>query len=143
MTPTQTRRRTDALLNTTERKIAKVYTDSPALMRIQKEITKYMATVQERTQAAYDAWKNAGDGDDVDALKKAYMSDVRSLIIDSKEYQSLVRKFCDALTDANQAAIDISNKTMRQVYAMNYNEVASDCLDAGIKVVRDDAEKEI
>ena len=143
MTPTQTRRKTDALLNDTEHRISKVYKENSALVRIQKEIMKYMAMVQNRTQAEYDAWKNAGDGDDADALKEAYMSAVRSLTVNSKEYQALMRKFCDALTQANRDAIAISNSTMRQVYAMNYNEVASDCYDAGIKVVRSDAENEI
>ena len=143
MTPTQTRRKTDALLSDTERRITKVYKENSALVRIQKDIMRYMAKVQERTQGEYDAWKNAGDGDDVDALKKAYMDAVRSLTMDSKEYQALMRKFCDALTDANREAINISNSTMRQVYAMNYNEVESDCYDAGIKVVRADAENEI
>ena len=143
MTPTQTRRKTDALLNNTERRISKVYKENSALVRIQKDIMKYMAGVQKRTQAEYDAWKNAGDGDDSDALKEAYMSAVRSLTVNSKEYQALMRKFCEALTEANRDAIAISNSTMRQVYAMNYNEVASDCYDAGIKVVRADAENEI
>ena len=143
MTPTQTRRKTDALLNDTERRISKVYKENSALVRIQKDIMRYMADVQKRTQGEYNTWKNAGDGDDVDALKKAYMDAVRALTMDSKEYQALMRKFCEALTEANRDAIAISNSTMRQVYAMNYNEVASDCYDAGIKVVRSDAENEI
>ena len=143
MTPTQTRKQTDALLRRTERSISMIYKENTALVRIKKDITAYMADVQKRTQAAYDAWKNAGDGDDVDALKNAYTSQIRDLTIGSKEYQALMQKFCEALTGANKEAIAISNKTMRQVYAMNYNEVASDCYDAGIKVVREDAENEI
>lgn len=143
MTPTQTRKQTDALLHDTERRISEVYKENSALVRIQKDIMKYMAMVQKRTQAEYDAWKHAGDGDDADALKKAYMASVRALTMDAKEYQALMRKFCEALTEANREAIAISNSTMRKVYAMNYNEVASDCYDAGIKVVRADAENEI
>ena len=131
------------MLSDTERRISKVYKENSALVRIQKDIMRYMADVQKRTQGEYNTWKNAGDGDDVDALKKAYMDAVRALTMDSKEYQALMRKFCEALTEANRDAIAISNSTMRQVYAMNYNEVASDCYDAGIKVVRSDAENEI
>lgn len=138
MKVTETRKRTDALLSDVERRIDRVYASSPALKRIQKELDQFMAGVQKRTQSAYDAWKNADDDADKDALKKAYTDAVRAETMGSKEYQALIKRFCKVLAETNQEAVEISNSAMRQVYAMNYNEVAGDCYDVGIKVVRAD-----
>ena len=128
------RRQTDKKLSSMEREIGRVYKDNPALIAIEKEYAKYMAGVQKRTQTEYKAYIEEEDRDAKAEKKKAYMDKIRSLTLQSAEYNKLVKKMVGVLAKVNQQALDISNKAMRDIYVMNYNQVAEDCRKVGIKV---------
>lgn len=125
---------TDRRLKKMEKEIGRVYNDSPAILRIQRILIKYMNMVKERTQEAYDDYMSEEDKDIKAKKKKAYMDEIRKLTLDSPDYRKIVKEFTSVLSKVNQEALDISNDAMVDVYVANYNQVAEDCRKVGIKV---------
>lgn len=117
-----------------EKEIGRVYQKSPALLAVEKEYAQYMGMVQDKTKAEYKAYIDEDDPDIKAEKKKAYMGKVRALTMESNAYNRLVKKIMGVLAEVNQQALDISNKAMREIYAINYNQVAEDCKKVGIKV---------
>lgn len=125
---------TDSRLDNMEKEIGRVYQKSPALLAVEKEYAQYMGMVQDKTKAEYKAYIDEDDPDIKAEKKKAYMGKVRALTMESNAYNRLVKKIMGVLAEVNQQALDISNKAMREIYAINYNQVAEDCKKVGIKV---------
>lgn len=128
------RTQTDKKLRQMERDIGRVYRLHPALLAVEKEYAKYMGMVQEKTKAEYRAYMDEDDPDIKAEKEKAYMRKVRELTMESTQYNKIVKKIVGVLAEVNQQALDISNKAMPEIYAMNYNQVAEDCKKVGIKV---------
>lgn len=128
------RTQTDKKLRQMERDIGRVYRLHPALLAVEKEYAKYMGMVQEKTKAEYRAYMDENDPDIKAEKEKAYMRKVRELTMESTQYNKIVKKIVGVLAEVNQQALDISNKAMPEIYAMNYNQVAEDCKKVGIKV---------
>lgn len=128
------RAQTEKKLDNIEKEIGGVYQKNPALLSVQKEYAKYMAMVKKRTEDAYKAFVDESDKDVKAEKKEAYMSEIRRYTLESAEYKKLVKKIVGILAQVNQEALEISNKAMRDVYAVNYNQVAEECEAVGIKV---------
>lgn len=128
------RAQTEKKLDNIEKEIGGVYQKNPALLSVQKEYAKYMAMVKKRTEDAYKAFVDESDKDIKAEKKEAYMGEIRRYTLESAEYKKLVKKIVGILAQVNQEALEISNKAMRDVYAINYNQVAEDCKAVGIKV---------
>ena len=128
------RKQADSRLNKIEKDISRVYKNNPAILSVEREYAKYMAMVKKRTKEAYEAYINEKDRDVKAEKKEAYMSQIKALTLESKEYAALVQKMAQALSKVNQAALDISNDAMIDVYVENYNQVAEECERVGIKV---------
>lgn len=128
------RTQTNKELNKIDRKIGRIYQSDPALKNIQKEYNKYMKMVQEKTQSSYDAYINETDREIREDLKKAYMNEVRSLTIESKQYRKLIQKFAKVMSGVNEEALKVVNDSITDVYTLNYNQVAVDCKEVGIEV---------
>lgn len=133
------RAKTDKKLESMEKGIGSVYRENHALFLAKKAYAAYMAKVQKRTEGLYSAWKHAGAEDNVDALKNAYMDELKALTLESAEYKKIVNQIADALAEANMQAVDIGNKAMVEVYVENYNQAAEACKEVGIKI---DGEKQ-
>ena len=128
------RAQTEKKLDNIEKEIGGVYQKNPALLSVQKEYAKYMAMVKKRTEDAYKAFVDESDKDIKAEKKEAYMDEIRRYTLESAEYKKLVKKIVGILAQVNQEALEISNKAMRDVYAVNYNQVAEECEAVGIKV---------
>lgn len=128
------RQETDKKLKAMESKMGGIYENSPALKRIKTELTLYMKTVQKRTESSYKAYIEETDKDIKEERKRAYMAEIEALTIKSAKYNKLVKKFTQALAKVNQDALNIANKSMSEIYCMNYNQVAAECKRVGIKV---------
>ena len=128
------RKQTEKKLKQMERDIGRVYKLHPALLSVKKEYAKYMGMVQRKTKKEYDAYMDESDPDIRAEKKKVYMNKVRALTMESKQYEKILRKIISVLSRVNQDALDISNKAMPEIYAINYNQVAEDCKKVGIKV---------
>lgn len=128
------RKQTEKKLKQMERDIGRMYKLHPALLSVKKEYAKYMGMVQQKTKKEYDAYMDESDPDIRAEKKKVYMNKVRALTMESKQYEKILRKIISVLSRVNQDALDISNKAMPEIYAINYNQVAEDCKKVGIKV---------
>lgn len=128
------RQETDKQLNQMERAIGRIYQNDPALNRIKKKYMAYMKDVEEATKDAYTAYKNETDTKRKAELKKAYMDEVKALTLENKKYKSIVSEFTRIMAGVNQQAIAVANSEMKKIYIENYNQVAVDCREAGIKV---------
>lgn len=128
------RRQTDKKLKVLEKQVGRIYSTDPALKQIEKEYAKYMKMVEKKTKSAYDAYINETDQDVKRELKKKYGDEVKALTLDSAEYKKLIKKFVSIMSKVNQKALDIVNKNMPEIYAINYNQAAVMCRELGIKV---------
>lgn len=128
------RTKTDQKLNKMEAQIGRIYESSPALKRIEKEYAEYMKMVQKRTESSYKAYMDETDPDTKKDLKKAYTDEVRSLTLESKEYNKLIKKFTEVMAQVNQEALNVANGAMVDIYVENYNQVAVECRRVGIEV---------
>lgn len=128
------RQKTDKQLRSIERKMGRVYRTDPALIAVQRKFERYMTMVESKTHDAYVAYVDEVDSDKKVELKKIYSEQVLKLTLRSKQYKALVSELCDVLSSVNQKAIAIANSFMADIYVDNYNEVATDCRKAGIKV---------
>lgn len=128
------RKQTDKELKRLEQQIGRVYKLYPALLVAEKKMTEYLKEVDEQTKKEYDAYQKETDRKKKEELKKAYADKVEKLTLKSPRYKRLQDMFTTALAQANQAALDITNKAMPNIYMINYNQVANDCEKIGIKV---------
>lgn len=128
------RQKTDKQLAGMERRIAKVYSSSLALRRIQKKYDAYMKSVQKQTEDSYRAYKDEADSDIKQELKKAYMDEVKALTLQSREYKRIVDEFAQVMAEVNQQAVDVANDEVTSIYVTNYNQVADECKRVGITV---------
>lgn len=128
------RQATDKKLQAMEDEIGRIYANSPALKRIRKEYAEYMKMVQKRTESSYKAYMDETDPDTKKDLKKAYTDEVRSLTLESKEYNKLIKKFTEVMAQVNQEALNVANGAMVDIYVENYNQVAVECRRVGIEV---------
>lgn len=127
------RAKSDLILESTEKKMGRIYDTDPALVKIEKKLLKYLNKVGKDTAELYKAYKNAEPDDKADA-KKAYMEAMRKLTFSSKEYTAIMDEYADAIAGANAKALDIANDAMIEVYTISYNQVADECKRVGIKV---------
>lgn len=128
------RQKTDKQLNEMERAIGRIYQNDPALNRIKKKYMAYMKDVEKATKDAYTAYKDETDAKRKAELKKAYMDEVKALTLENKKYKSIVSEFTRIMAGVNQQAIAVANAEMKKIYIENYNQVAVDCREAGIRV---------
>ena len=128
------RRQTDKILNGMKHEIGRIYESDPALIHIQREYDNYMSMVQKRTEESYNKYMKETDQDKKAELKKIYTDEVKDLTINSAQYKKLVKRITSVMADVNQRALNICNKNMAEIYAINYNQVAVDCRKVGIRV---------
>lgn len=125
---------TDKKLEALESKVGRVYKNDPVLKQIKKEFNAYMKMVQKRTRSSYKAYINENDKNTKEELKRVYMDELRGLTLNSVKYRKLIKKFTKVMADVNQKALDLVNAEMSEIYAINYNQIATDCKKIGIKV---------
>ena len=128
------RKETDKLLNDLERRVDAVYAKDPSLLRMRKKYTQYMDMVDRVTKKDYMAYVKADNEEEQKRLKKIYVNHVKALTSKNKQYKELITEFSIILADVNQKALDLVNEEMSEVYALNYNQVATQCRKAGIEV---------
>lgn len=128
------RKKTDKLLRGLERRIKDVYANDPSLLRIQKKLDRYMAEVERRTRAEYEAYVEETERDEKRRLKQAYKEAVWSLTNGSRVYKDIMSTYASAMATANQKALDLINAEMPEIYVLNYNQLADVCRAIGVKV---------
>ena len=128
------RQLTDKKLKAVEKQISRVYKMHPALLQAQKKYDEYIEWVNEKTKDDYKRYVKETDEVKKAEYKKVYSDKIKAMTVDSKRYKVIVSEVTRALARANQDALDIVNDSMAEIYAINYNQVAVDCKQVGIKV---------
>lgn len=128
------RKKTDRMLNLAERRINDVYANDPSLLRISKKFNDYMKKVSMQTKKEYNAYKREKDADKKEELKKVYTDKVRQLTLGNEKYRMIIKELTRVMSSVNQKAIDVVNDDMDDVYMVNYNQMAVDCKEIGVKV---------
>ena len=128
------RQKVDKILSKMEKDIHKLYNTDEDIRKTLKNLDTYMQYVKEETAPEYEAYKSEHEVEKRRELKKIYSDKVESLTLKSKEYKELRKNYVQALSKANQRALDIVNDKMAMIYAESYNQVAVACRRVGIKV---------
>lgn len=128
------RRIANRMLKDMERRIDEVYATDPSLLRIYRKYVRYMERVETLTKASYQAYQRETNTEHKEELKNVYKRQLKSLTLESKQYNSIVNEFTKILANVNQRALDIVNAEMPDVYTVSYNQVAVDCKKVGIDV---------
>ena len=129
------RQLTDKKLKDVEKQISRVYKMHPALLQAKQEYKEYLEYVKKQTQKEYDDYVKEKDEKKKEVLKKVYTDKVKKLTLQSAKYKRIENRLLNAMSQANQSALDIINKAIPEIYTINYNQVAVDCKQVGIKVV--------
>ena len=130
----EARKATENRLDGLEKGINALFSHDKTLNSAMNALQKYLDKVQKLTEASYKAYMNESDKDIKAEAKKAYMDEIRKHTIDSKEYQKLTEAVVDALARVNEKALAATNAEMPEIYAVNYNQVATECREVGIDV---------
>lgn len=125
---------TDQKIAEIERRIKRVFSDDPMLLRLEREYVAYMAEVDRKTEKIQVRYANAQNGAEKRELKAQYRTSVLDLTLNDTEYKRIVDRIVTRIAQLNQKALDIINAELSEVYAENYNAVAKECRKAGIKV---------
>lgn len=125
---------TDKRLAKIKKNIAGIYKNDPQLKKAKKKYSAYMDIVRERTKSEYEAFINETDRKTKAELKEAYISILKELTANSKEYKAVVKNYIKVLSSVNQKALNVVNNKTAIIYAENYNQMADECRKLGIPV---------
>ena len=116
-------RKTDLKLEEMERHLSAIY--SRAKKTVQKKMTDYAKTIDEKSAELLQAYKDAETEDEKRKAKRAYIRFYRQ-VVKSKEFVSLSANVADDLYKANFEASVYINSQTPSIYALNYNYINSE-----------------
>lgn len=112
---------TDKKLSQLERKIAKTYNQA------REELTKTWAEYMEQGDAHLSALYASGD-------KKAYQSALKEYTLTNQHYKEMVEATTFKLANVNKTALAYAKGELPEIYAINYNHMATIYSESGIDV---------
>lgn len=113
-------RLTDKKLEEMEKRLSAIY--SRAEKTIQKKMTAYAKSIDEKSAELLQAYKDAETEDEKQKAKKAYIRFYRQ-VVKSKEFSALSANVADDLYKANVEASAYINSQTPSIYALNYNYI--------------------
>ena len=125
----EARKQTDKILHEMEEKIRSIYTQSKISIQIRWD--QYMSRVKpeaDRLKAEYDAAKLSGDEALIKSTGRKYGRFVREQTITNKYYKDMLDQTTAQLAHVNETALAYVNGQMPEIYAINYNQIASEDL---------------
>lgn len=121
------RKYTDKELARMERAIAKIY--KQARKGIAKSWDAYMTEQKPKVEGllqAYEAAKKSGDKELIRKAGKEYSQALREATLKDKYYREMIATTTKQLAYTNEKALDFVNGKMNKIYAVNYNQFASE-----------------
>ena len=121
---------TDEKIGEIERRLSRIY--GRAEKDVGKKWRAYMDEIGARVddaQKAYDAAKAAGDRELMRSTGRALSQTKKELTITDAHYRELTRTTAEEISRVNQTAAAYVNGQLPEVYARNYNYVASGVSD--------------
>ena len=116
-------RLTDEKLEKMERHLSSIY--SRAKKTVQKKMTDYAKTIDEKSAELLQAYKDAETEDEKRKSKNAYIRFYRQ-VVKSNEFVSLSANVADDIYKANVEASTYINSKTPSIYALNYNYINSE-----------------
>lgn len=114
---------TDEKLEEMERHLSAIY--SKAEKTVQKKMTDYAKSIDEKSAELLQAYKDAETEAEKRKAKRAYIRFYRQ-VVKSKEFISLSANVADDLYRANVEASTYINSKTPSIYALNYNYINSE-----------------
>ena len=111
---------TDEKLEEMEKRLSAIY--SRAEKTVQKKMTAYAKSIDEKSAELLQAYKDAETEDEKQKAKKAYIHFYRK-VVKSKEFSALSANVADDLYKANVEASAYINSQTPSIYALNYNYI--------------------
>ena len=111
---------TDQKLEEMEKRLSAIY--SRAEKTVQKKMSEYAKSIDEKSAELLQAYKDAETEDEKRKSKKAYIRFYRQ-VVKSKEFISLSATVADDLYKANVEALAYINSHTPSIYALNYNYI--------------------
>ena len=112
--------KTDLKLEEMEKRLSAIY--SRAEKTVQKKMSDYAKTIDEKSEELLQAYKDAETEDEKRKAKKAYIRFYRQ-VAKSKKFVSLSSDVADELYKANVEASAYINSQTPSIYALNYNYI--------------------
>lgn len=128
------RKKTDKRLSAMETELTKIYQKSAK--GIYAKWDKYMDNAAkriEKLQSEYDEAKRSGDKDKIAETGKALGIAKRNVTLQSDNYKAMLAETTKRLAEVNQTATAYLNKSIPDIYALNYNAISGDAAKVGVK----------
>lgn len=128
------RKETDKRLAKMESELTKIYQKSAK--GIYEKWQKYMdnaAKKIEKLQKGYDDAKLSGDKDKIVEAGKILGIAKRNITLQSSHYKAMLAEITKHLAEVNQTATAYLNKSIPDIYALNYNAISGDAAEVGVK----------
>lgn len=128
------RKKTDKRLSAMETELTKIYQKSAK--GIYAKWDKYMDNAAkriEKLQSEYDEAKRSGDKDKIAETGKALGIAKRNVTLQSDDYKAMLAETTKRLAEVNQTATAYLNKSIPDIYALNYNAISGDAAKVGVK----------
>ena len=128
------RKETDKRLAKMESELENIYQKSAK--GIYEKWQKYMAEADKKLkplQKAYDKAKQGGDADKIKSAGIALSKAEREITLQSNQYRDMLDETTKRLAEVNQTATAYLNKSIPDIYALNYNAIRGDVAEVGVK----------
>lgn len=114
----------DRELKKLEKELARAY--AQAKSEIEAEWTAYMDKHDAKAQRLYDALltaRNSGDSASIAKAEEKYQTELKAITTQNRAYKRMVNDIAGKLAHIDQEAYNMANNILRDVYAVNYNDI--------------------
>lgn len=128
------RKATDKRLAKMEHELTGIYQKSAK--GIYSKWSKYMDNAAKRIgklQNEYEEAKRSGDKDKIAETGKALGIAKRNVTLQSDDYKAMLNETTRRLAEVNQTATAYLNKSVPDIYALNYNAISGDAAEMGVQ----------
>lgn len=115
---------TDRELKKLERELERVY--ARAKTEIEADWTKYMNKHGAKAEELYNALLNArrgGNSESIKAAEELYRAEMKRLTTANKRFKRTVDGMAEKLAHVDDEAYRMTNNILRDIYAVNYNDI--------------------
>lgn len=128
------RKETDKRLEKMESELTKIYQKSAK--GIYTRWDKYMAGAAEKLKPLEEEYNKAKQSGDKDLIREAGMKlgqAKRKVTLQSDQYKAMLEETAKKLSSVNQTATAYLNKSIPDIYTLNYNAISGDAAKVGVK----------
>lgn len=117
-----------------ESKIRRIYQEAQS--ELTEKFTNYITAQQayiNDLQNEYDEMKRIGQDAEAKKLGKTLGAEKKKLTLQNDRYKAMIKETTRRIANVNQIAVDYLNGEMPQIYTVNYNQLAKNLGDLGVR----------